>query len=975
LGAWTVAKQLPYTGSATLQDRFRLPPSARRVWRLAATQDLMVLDAGRRELNILDTSGKASSPTAALAFSDTPVAALALPQKINAGRDLVVLTAGQAALTLIPAVPDPTFTVSTTADTDAVGACTSTSITTAPDPLSLREAICVANNNAPAASTIYIGPGTYELTSLETGELQVNANGTGYSLSIIGTGTAANTIIEQTDGVDRILEEDYALSGGNPVSISNVTLTQGNCTTGVDCGFGGGAIIAGGIAGDDLSLTNVVMTNNTDNSTVGELTHNGGAVADQGPNLTLANSSFSTNTAPGQQGGAVWYQEAVVTQGAEVITNSTFTGNTSGQGGALLVEPYVDAQLSFLGYATISGSTFTGNTANGSQTYGGAIYAEAYDGTITVSNSRFANNTAEYGSGFALENMTTGIATDNWWGCNAGPGAPANDGPSEGSGGTGSPINPGVPNVGCDTLYTDTFNSAVLTFDPWLVLGISASPTQILSNGTSSLTADLTHDSNGGSGFSVPDGTSVAFGATLGSDSPTSTSTTSGQATSTFTAGGTGGAGSATAKVDSQTVSVAISIQATTSTSVGSSLNPSMVGQQVTFTATVSGSSPTGTVGFTSNSIGITGCSMVALAAGTAQCMTSGLASGTDSIVATYSGDSNNQGSTSTGYPQMVQTLSYTVTPGSLAFGSETIHVASSSQPVTVTNTGTAALPITSITISGQNPAQFSQTNNCGSSVGVNTSCTINVVFQPNGKGSMRATLNVNGGGGTGTQTVGLSGTGGAAPYTVSPTSIAFGNETVRVASSPHIITVTNTGATALAITSITLTSPDPYPYPYSQTNNCGSSVPVSAFCTINVVFDPDVPGLKVATVNINAGGGAGTQTVSLTGTAVAVPYTVAPKSLVFASQPHGTASASQPVTVTNTGSAAVPITSITLGGRNAHQFSQSNNCGNSIAVSTACTINVEFTPTAVGSMNATLSVNAGNGDSTQTVTLSGTGS
>jgi len=83
-------------------------------------------------------------------------------------------------------------------------------------------------------------------------------------------------------------------------------------------------------------------------------------------------------------------------------------------------------------------------------------------------------------------------------------------------------------------------------------------------------------------------------------------------------------------------------------TAVTSSPNPSTFGQAVTITATVSPSGPpvpTGTVGFKSNGTGISGCAAVPLSSSMAVCMTSALAVGTDTIVATYSGDGNYHGS------------------------------------------------------------------------------------------------------------------------------------------------------------------------------------------------------------------------------------------------------------------------------------------------------------------------------------------
>jgi hypothetical protein len=105
-------------------------------------------------------------------------------------------------------------------------------------------------------------------------------------------------------------------------------------------------------------------------------------------------------------------------------------------------------------------------------------------------------------------------------------------------------------------------------------------------------------------------------------------------------------------------------------------------------------------------------------------------------------------------------TKTYSVNPKALKFGNQMVNKPSASKPITVTNTGNVPLPITSITFSGQNPTMFSQTNTCGSSVAVGSACTISVVFDPTSTGAKKATLRINAGGGAGTQTVALSGTG-----------------------------------------------------------------------------------------------------------------------------------------------------------------------------------------------------------------------
>ncbi len=512
-GAWTVAKQLPFSVSASSGS---VSPSAFSSPRVAAssTHDLLVLDAGRSQLNILDTSGKTASASASVSFSGTPVAALALPQKLNAERDIVVLTSAQSAPMLLTAGADPTFNVNTTADVDAIGACainsTVTSDTGLPSLLSLREAVCEANNSGAATSVINLPAGTYALSistfggngsASSSGELQVGMQA-GNNISIVGAGVGSTTI-RQTDNVNRIIEGDQLVAGNMPLSISNLTLTGGLCdTTGLDCALnGGGAVFAGG-PGDNLTLTNMVMSNNGANPTATTTNQeNGGALTYVGPTLIITGSTFSSNTASGA-GGAIYAEDGFFSgflAGSVSITNSNFTDNTNiSSGGAIRFDLHG-------GYpATISGSTFTGNKTTEAAGEGGAITAETFDTTngnasFTMSKSRISGNSAPgAGTGVAAVSVAATMV-NNWWGCNAGPGG-----------------------TGCDTISNDL---STVTFNPWLVLAISPSSSQILPSGTSTLTADLTHNSNNTSGFSVPNGTPVTFGGTLGTVNPTSAGT------------------------------------------------------------------------------------------------------------------------------------------------------------------------------------------------------------------------------------------------------------------------------------------------------------------------------------------------------------------------------------------------------------------------------------------------------------------
>jgi len=103
---------------------------------------------------------------------------------------------------------------------------------------------------------------------------------------------------------------------------------------------------------------------------------------------------------------------------------------------------------------------------------------------------------------------------------------------------------------------------------------------------------------------------------------------------------------------------------------------------------------------------------------------------------------------------------------------------------------------------------------------------------------------------------------------------------------------------------------------------------------------------------------------------------TLAPSTLTFSTQIVGTTSAVQAVTLTNSGSAALTITSIGLTGANEAEFAQTNTCPAApatLAAGSNCTISVTFTPTAAGTAAASISIADNATGSPQTVPITGT--
>ena len=91
---------------------------------------------------------------------------------------------------------------------------------------------------------------------------------------------------------------------------------------------------------------------------------------------------------------------------------------------------------------------------------------------------------------------------------------------------------------------------------------------------------------------------------------------------------------------------------------------------------------------------------------------------------------------------------------------------------------------------------------------------------------------------------------------------------------------------------------------------------------------------------------------------------------LVFKKQAVGTTSAPQTVTLTNSGKAALKISSMKTTG----QFGVTSTCGTSVAPGAKCTISVTFSPTSKGAKYGTVTINDSASSKPQVIQLAGTG-
>src|SRR5207244_1915901 len=132
----------------------------------------------------------------------------------------------------------------------------------------------------------------------------------------------------------------------------------------------------------------------------------------------------------------------------------------------------------------------------------------------------------------------------------------------------------------------------------------------------------------------------------------------------------------------------------------------------------------------------------------------------------------------------------------------------------------------------------------------------------------------------------------------------------------------------------------------------------------------PAATGTRTGTLTVTDNASGSPQTASLTSRRAAWRATLSPTSLAFPSQDVGTTSARQAVTLSNSGSAALSISSIAITGANSGDFAQTNTCGSSLGAGAQCTINVTFRPAATGTRTGTLTVTDNASGSPQTASL-----
>jgi hypothetical protein len=249
------------------------------------------------------------------------------------------------------------------------------------------------------------------------------------------------------------------------------------------------------------------------------------------------------------------------------------------------------------------------------------------------------------------------------------------------------------------------------------------------------------------------------------------------------------------------------------------------------------------------------------------------------------------------------------LSPAFLSFGNQIVHTPSSAKTVTLFNHSASTLSSIAITFTGVNAADFTQgTSTCTTTLAVNSTCTIEVIFTPSTNASESAALSIADSDPTSPQTVALTGTGTTAPATVflTPTTVNFGNQAINSTSPAKIVTLTNNSAAGL--TGIKISIGGASPASFAQTTTCGTTLAVGASCMISVTFTPTAAATATATLGVADSDASSPQTATLSGTGTSsnpdFTVTVVPTTATVAA--GGTTSIT--VTVTGLGGFVTPV-------------------------------------------------------------------
>jgi trimeric autotransporter adhesin len=302
------------------------------------------------------------------------------------------------------------------------------------------------------------------------------------------------------------------------------------------------------------------------------------------------------------------------------------------------------------------------------------------------------------------------------------------------------------------------------------------------------------------------------------------------------------------------------------------------------------------------------------------------------------------------------------LTPGGLGFTAP-----GSPMSTTLSNIGTLALTIDSISISNDPTSGqpgFTQTNNCGSSLAPQATCTIAVSALSTTQQYSTGVLTVGDDAAAGPQTASLYYSNGFSGEVL----VNFGSRSVGTQGA-GVFSFEPSGYPS-GLNTLSLTGSDATDFSFqasssSQSSSCTTSRQ-GPICGGAIYFTPSAQGMRSATLNINGSPAGGVIGVGLS---AGLHFSMSPASIDFGSVFIGQTSTGSGVSIVNTGTAALTFNAPVLSGPNPPDFTLVSTCS-SLPPNGTCGVGITASPTQPTNRFATLTLSDSTGTAQQTASL-----
>ncbi len=316
-----------------------------------------------------------------------------------------------------------------------------------------------------------------------------------------------------------------------------------------------------------------------------------------------------------------------------------------------------------------------------------------------------------------------------------------------------------------------------------------------------------------------------------------------------------------------------------------------------------------------------------------------------------------------------------TVTPDPQDFGDQVVGTTSAGASVTLTNSGSGDLDVSSLSAAS---APFANAGgSCGSTpftIGAGASCTVDYTFSPSATGAASQSISVASNAPSSPDAFELRGNGTQAGLAIAPNPQDFGDQVVGTTSAAASVTLSNSGSADLDVSAVDAASA-----PFAVAGgSCGSApftINAGASCTIDYTFAPTATGSASQSISVSSNAPSSPDAFELRGNGTQAGLAIAPNPQDFGDQEVGTTSAAASVTLTNSGSADLDVSSVSAA---AAPFADAGgSCGSApftITAGASCTLDYTFSPTATGAASQSISVASNAPSSPDSFSLEGNG-